>query len=486
MRLDQLLNIHGKISWGLEAPHSFEINKLSFDSRDVDPDTLFFAIKGVGQDGHNFLVDVVKKGVKALVLEDKSQLPSNFNGTYILVLNSRWAMHDIAQTFYSKVSENLISVAVTGTNGKTSTTYILEKIFNFFNFPCGVIGTINHHFKDKIWQTGLTTPNDLQLQERLKEFYSLGARAFAIEASSHALHQERLLQKFDVGIFTNLTRDHLDYHKTMEDYFQAKQILFQKLLKDKSDSFAIINIDDPYGKKMSIPDHVVKLTYGKENSDFQIKEIEQSIKGLKIKLLNQNDILNIETGLVGEHNAYNITAAFAAACSQGVPPGVVVNSLKDFAEIPGRMERVKNSQGTYCFVDYSHTPDSLEKALTSLQKIKPKNSKIFCIFGCGGDRDQGKRPIMASVAENLSDYVVVTSDNPRSEDPQKIIEEIATGFNDKKKHSFEIDRKKAIQMTLEKAGPEDILLVAGKGHESYQIIGDKTFPFSDQEVIREY
>lgn len=487
MRLDSLLHSHGHTRWGALAPRDFEIKDLVFDSRKVNSTCLFFAIKGVNSDGHNFLADVIAAGVKALVVEDTKNIPKDFQGTVHVVLNSRWTMHEVAEVFYSSPGDQLLSIAITGTNGKTSTTYIIEHILNKNGLVCGVIGTINHHLMEKVWPSALTTPDDLNLQIRLKEFFEAGAKAFAIEASSHALHQQRLLQKFDIAIFTNLTRDHLDYHKNMDEYFAAKELLFKNHFKDKPDVFAIVNADDIYADKLQIDSKATVLKYGKKECDFQILDLKQSIEKLTFKIKHKNDLYNFESPLLGEHNAYNLTAGIVVAMTQGISPRSIALALKDFCQIPGRMERVKNqNKNLHNFVDYSHTPDALEKALLTLNEVKPETADIYCVFGCGGDRDKGKRPMMAAIAEKLSQCVVVTSDNPRSENPQSIIDDIAVGFKNKSKVKTEIDRKKAIHLAMRMSKPGDIILVAGKGHEAYQIIGSQTLDFSDQEVIREF
>lgn len=470
-----------------------EVTGVFNDARLVTPGSVFVAIRGSKLDGHSFLADAVAKGAAALVVEDRSQVPANFDGVVLQVPNSREVLDILASRFYWDPGQELFCVGVTGTNGKTSVTYMTEAILNHGKIPTGVIGTVNHHLGEKVWPSEMTTPDPVFLQRRLREFRAEGAMAVAMEVSSHALDQKRVDSvPFNTVIFTNLTRDHLDYHQTMENYLEAKQRLFTDLLwkTHKRPCFAIINTADKYGRRLRVADPAVLWTYGAKDSDIRYEIIKMDFALTHFKVWTPMGESEVKLPMSGIHNVMNALAALGAGLSAGLPLSVCVEALNSFTGVPGRLQSVPNDKDLSVFVDYAHSPDALENVLTSLNKVRENlqsEARIWTIFGCGGDRDKGKRPLMAQMALKYSDEVVITSDNPRTESPDAIIQDILTGVaaTEKNKTTTIADRKEAIESTLKKARNGDVILIAGKGHEDYQIVGTQKFPFSDVKVAEE-
>lgn len=465
---------------------------LTSNSQSVKPNWLFIAEKGVSQDGHQYIPQAIKQGASGLIVENLEKVPPQYEGVVFFTKNTRNMMPQIASHFFGKPSEKIFCVGVTGTNGKTSLTYLVEHLLNSVNKKTGVIGTINHHLGQKVWPTNLTTPHTTDLQHRLDEFVKLGAKSLAIEVSSHAVDQGRIYGiEFDVGIFTNLTRDHLDYHSSMEEYFKAKEKFFSELLagSNKKKLYAIINNDDPWGSKIKTPKNVIRWSYGNNSSDFTFLDIEMDLSGTRFKLNTPFGQTQIKSPLIGLHNIYNVQAATAAALVAEMSLQQIQDALSTFPGIPGRLQRVPTSNGVSVFIDYAHSPDALENVLISIKKLRERltiKGKIICVFGCGGDRDKGKRPLMAKVAEKHSDIIIITSDNPRTEDPLKILNDIEIGFSKHPEVKIirETRRENAISIAINEAQPNDIILIAGKGHEDYQIIGKDKFYFSDFESVR--
>lgn len=470
-----------------------EVTGVFNDARLVTPGSVFVAIRGSKLDGHSFLADAAAKGAAAVVVEDRSQVPADFAGVVLQVPNSREVLDILASRFYWDPGQELFCVGVTGTNGKTSVTYMTEAILNHGKIPTGVIGTVNHHLGEKVWPSEMTTPDPVFLQRRLREFRAEGAMAVAMEVSSHALDQKRVDSvPFNTVIFTNLTRDHLDYHQTMENYLEAKQRLFTDLLwkTHKRPCFAIINTADKYGRRLRVADPAVLWTYGAKDSDIRYEIIKMDFALTHFKVWTPMGEGEVKLPMSGTHNVMNALAALGAGLSAGLPLSVCVEALNSFTGVPGRLQSVPNNKDLAVFVDYAHSPDALENVLTSLNKVRESlqsEARIWTIFGCGGDRDKGKRPLMAQMALKYSDEVVITSDNPRTENPDAIIQDILTGVaaSDKNKTTTIADRKEAIQETLKKARSGDVILIAGKGHEDYQIVGTQKFPFSDVKVAEE-
>ncbi len=470
-----------------------EVSGVFFDARQVKPDSVFVAIKGHEKDGHDFISQALQNGAMALVVENKSKVPDDCQVLVVEVRSGRQILDLLASRFYHFPSQELICVGVTGTNGKTSVTYILEHILNHNKRLTGVMGTVNHRVGEKIWETSNTTPDPVTLQMRLRQFIDAGAVCAAMEVTSHALDQKRVESvHFNTAVFTNLTLDHLDYHKSMQNYFETKQKLFTDMMisSAKHPKFAIVNIDDSYGRKLKVADDVLCWTYGQKESDFQFKILKMNFAETEFELKTPVESMKVILPLSGEHTIYNVIASCAAAITCGVSLKESFESLKTFFGVPGRLQKVDSPSKKVVFIDYAHTPDALENVLNSLQAVRQTsklNSQILTVFGCGGDRDKTKRPIMGKIAAQLSDFIFITSDNPRTEEPNSILKEIQSGLPEGfSNYVTEVDREKAIQFALQKANDGDVVLIAGKGHEDYQIIGTEKKFFSDLVVAKRY
>lgn len=452
---------------------------------------LFIAIKGAKFDGHEFLQEAQTSGALGFIVESPAKVPESFKGPVFVVNSTQNILSPLAQVFFDQPSRELFNIGVTGTNGKTSVAYLTEFLLNHMSVPTGVLGTIDQHFQNHTWAAHNTTPAPIELHERLRELLQLKAKAVMMEVSSHSLEQNRVEGiHFNTVIFTNLTRDHLDYHKTMEAYFKAKEKLFTDCLWNSSrqECTAVVNIDDDYGARLAVADKAQIWTYGqRDQCDFRIQNIQQSLAKTSFEVQSPFGLIQIESPILGLHNVYNSVAALAAACSVGLHPQLVAPHLSQFPGVPGRLERVLNLKNKAVFVDYAHTPDALEnvlKSLRQLQKQAQSNAKLWVVFGCGGDRDPGKRSLMGEIAARMADQVMVTSDNPRSEDPEKIIQDVLSLIKDKKNVAHRVDRAQAISQVLAESSADDIVLIAGKGHEKYQIIGSVQTEFDDVSVAR--
>ncbi|OFZ20231.1 MAG: UDP-N-acetylmuramoyl-L-alanyl-D-glutamate--2,6-diaminopimelate ligase [Bdellovibrionales bacterium RBG_16_40_8] len=489
MKLAQLFSVYKNFKMGTEPMR--EVTGLSFDSRKVQSGDVYFALRGLTHDSHDYLGEVCTKNITGVVVENTAKIPATFNGGILVVPNTKEAMLRLAGRYYGNPAQNLYCVGVTGTNGKTSTAYMIESILNNFGMPTGVMGTINHHIGNKVWESELTTPDAITLQKRLRDFLALGAKAVVFEVSSHAIDQDRVNGiPFNCVVFTNLTRDHLDYHKTMQNYFTAKQKLFTELVSESRNErvSAIINVSDEWGQKIEVSSHARRITYGEVKSDFQFQVIESNFSGTRFHLQTPSGQSDVSIKLPGRHNVYNSVAAIAVGCSAGASLEKCIEGIESFTGVPGRLERVPNKKDLNVFVDYAHSDDALRAVLTILneiRRVKKTKNRIITVFGCGGDRDKGKRPLMAKVAMAHSDIVFITSDNPRTEDPMTIIQDILSGVDKdlmKVKIFVEVDRKEAIRKAIEEAGPIDVVLIAGKGHEEYQIVGEKKYAFNDVQI----
>lgn len=471
-----------------------KIKNLTASSREEQKKSVYFAFKGSREDGHFYISEVISKGVLALVIEDESKIPKGCSLPIMIVPDARFAFDFISSKFFHHSDQKLYTIGVTGTNGKTSITYLAEHILKSLHLPLGVIGTINHRLGEKTWETELTTPDSWTLHKRLHDFCKLQAAGVILEVSSHALDQKRVNSlNFDAVIFTNLTRDHLDYHKTMGAYFRAKQVLFwdQMWKSAKTNKIAIINGDDFFGKKLKVPNGVEKIYFGMNKSnDYSFKILSRNYCGQNIELKYKKASWKFHVPLIGEHSIYNLIPVLILGEKNSISVERSIEAFKKFQGVPGRLQKVENIKKLNIFIDYAHTPDALQNVLNTLILIKVKNNlktKIVCLFGCGGDRDKGKRPLMGKLAEKLSDIMIITSDNPRNEDPKKIIDDICKGL--KKKNALnvivEVDRAKAIKKGIEMLSPNDVLIICGKGHENYQIIGSQKKYFSDfDEVLK--
>jgi len=460
----------------------FEVRGITCNSKQVFDNFVFVAIEGTHIDGHGFIDEAISKGAKA-VIAHSSQLTTHGKKKVpvIAVEDTRKAITNLAARFYGNPSSKIKVVAVTGTNGKTTITYLIEALIKEAGFVPAVIGTVNYRFKDKIIPSRNTTPGPIELQSLLADAVNENIDYAVMEVSSHALCQDRTDGiGFHSAIFTNLTQDHLDYHNTLEDYFQAKA----KLFKDLRGYFAVINNDDEYSRRLKA---MVKgpavITYGIDNeADIMAIGIKLGILHTEFTLKAGNKEIKLKTRLIGRHNIYNILASFAWAYKEGLDDMAVRLALEKFNFVPGRLERVDTAKGFSVFVDYAHTEDALMNVISALRQISDK--RIIVVFGCGGERDKTKRPKMGRVVSELADYAIITNDNPRSEDPQDIIKDIRSGI---KKDNYCVipERKEAIKRSLSEAKAGDIILIAGKGHEDYQILGNKKIHFDDREAVKE-
>lgn len=482
MKIKQLLEGIEVIS--MSGSDELQVSGISYDSRKVQPGHIFFALKGEKSDGHRFINNALQSGAAAVVHE---QEPEDINDlsksvSFIRVRDSRKALSLASQAWYRSPSRSMTVIGVTGTNGKTTTTYLLKSILEAWGKKVGLIGTIQYMIGDSVYQAKHTTPESLEFQKLLHDMHSEGCSHVVTEVSSHALSQKRVEGTvFRAGIFTNLTRDHLDFHGTMDEYFLSKRSFFTELLDRNATS--VINHDDPWGRRLteSIPTPV--YTYGLETgADLMALEIHTSFEGLKFRISTRGRTYDAASPLVGLPNLYNILAAAGAAVAVGVPWDVIMEGIGRPPAIRGRFEKIDAGQKFLAIVDYAHTEDALERLIYTARGLT--KGKIITVFGCGGDRDRGKRPRMGAIATRLSDFVIITSDNPRSENPEEIIMEIETGAT-RRNYLAEPDRKEAIRRAVLMAEENDIVLIAGKGHEEYQEIGGKRFPFNDREVVEE-
>lgn len=460
-----------------------EIQGLSCDSKNIHGDYIFVAVKGNKFDGHQFIDEAISRGAKVIISQRDFSCPKEVNK--ILVKDTRLTLPKLAGNFFGHPAQKLKIIGVTGTNGKTTITYLIDDILIRAGFKAGLIGTIQYRLNDRVIPATNTTPGPIEMQTFLKEMVNHGLEYTVMEVSSHSLDQHRIDEiYFDVAVFTNLTLDHLDYHSNFENYFLAKAKLFEKL---KPTGKAIINIDDKYGLKLK---EIIKnnafFSYGlSQKVDIYAQGVKLSLEGSKFSVVTPSGSFELKTKLIGLHNVYNILAATGAAIAQDVNLDIIQEALSKSEGAPGRLQPIKEGQPFKVFVDYAHSDDALKNVLTTLNKIKKRN--ILLLFGCGGERDRSKRPLMAKVASELADWVIITSDNPRGEDPEEIINEIERGLPNKFENYFKIvDREKAIEKIITMARKGDIILIAGKGHENYQIFRDRVVPFNDREVTRKY
>jgi UDP-N-acetylmuramoyl-L-alanyl-D-glutamate--2,6-diaminopimelate ligase len=465
------------------------IHGVDYDSRRVKPGFAFVAMKGETTDGNRFIDKAIAAGAVAVVSDSESESERD-QVAWARVAHGRRALAKVSANFYKKPAEKLANTGVTGTNGKTTTTFLIESILNVPRQRTVLVGTIEYHVLGKVIAAPHTTPESLELNRMFAEALANGATETVMEVSSHALEQQRVYGiPYDVAVFTNLTRDHLDYHQTMENYFASKRILFEGCGTDRP-RVAVINTDDEYGRelvKFSKKKGSEVVTYGLESGDFHAKNVDIGLKGTRFDMATPDGVLPIWSPMIGRVNVYNIMAASAAAWSRGCREDLITTGIAALKNVPGRFQPVIAGQPFTVVVDYAHTDDAL-KNLTALARefVEKSNGRVITVFGCGGDRDRAKRPLMGEAAGRGSDLVVVTSDNPRSEDPMAIIQNAKPGV-EKTGTEFvvEPDRRKAIDLALHKARPADIVLVAGKGHEKTQTTREGIAAFDDVEVARE-
>ncbi len=471
-----------------------EVSLLTIDSRKVIKDSLYFAIKGFTLDGHKFIKNSIERGATTIIYEDSQfNFSKEFKDvTFIMVKDIRKVEAILAHKFYDNPTTKMKIIGITGTNGKTSTTHILDSILNTATIKSGVIGTIGYKIGDKLTTLANTTPDAIELVSIFDKMQKEGVEVVIMEVSSHALSLFRVWKiEFDIVLWSNLTQDHLDFHKDMEDYYQAKKLLFTNYLDNsiKSDKKIIINIDDSYGRRLIQElreldgNYTLYTTSIKEKADFKIKEYRLFLSGMLFAFKNENKEFMIQSSLVGEYNIYNILSAISAAKTLDISIETISLALNKMKQIPGRLENC-NIEDRNIFVDYAHTPDAVESVLRTLKPLV--GGKLYAILGAGGDRDRTKRPLMSLAAVKYCDMLILTSDNPRSEDPNMILDDLERPIKDKENYLREVDRKVAIESTLLLLTPDDALVICGKGHEDYQIIGDKKYHFSDMEVVKAY
>jgi UDP-N-acetylmuramyl-tripeptide synthetase len=475
----------------LAGSAEIDIACVAYSSRQASPGGLFVAVRGLHTDGHRFAGEAVSRGAAAVVCEE--ELPG-LRCPQVIVPDSREALSRLACAFYGHPAKRLRLVGITGTNGKTTTSYLVESVLSAAGCRVGVIGTVNYRYGGRTQPAPQTTPESLDLQRLLAEMLAAGVTHVVMEVSSHALDLRRVDGcPFDVAVFTNLTRDHLDYHRDMERYFAAKRRLVAELLSTnaaKGPGRAVINLADPCGRRLCEID-CRRLGFGPPGSDIYPTHFKADFAGLAATLATPAGPLEVRSPLLGHHNLDNIMAATGVGLALGLSPSDIVRGLANLSAVPGRFQPVPNAAGLHVLIDYAHTDDALRHALTSLREIGA--SRLTCVFGCGGDRDRGKRPLMGRAATELADLVVVTSDNPRTEDPEAIIEGILPGLAGlerlapeecagRRGYTVVVDRAEAIALALRQAARGEVVLIAGKGHEDYQIVGQTKRHFDDAEV----
>jgi UDP-N-acetylmuramoyl-L-alanyl-D-glutamate--2,6-diaminopimelate ligase len=465
------------------------VSGLEYDSRRIRPGDVFVALRGQSTDGNRFIDRAIGSGSVAVVTDSAAE-PLRDGVAWAQVESARQALARLSANFYGSPGDALAITGITGTNGKSTTAFLVESILRVAGRTSALIGTIEYHVAGETLPAPHTTPESLELNRIFRQALERGATEVVMEVSSHALAQQRVEgMHFDVAVFTNLTRDHLDYHRTMDEYFRAKQSLFTSG-EAAPPRVAVLNLDDASGKRLvalSREQHSEVLTYGLEGGDFRAAKLESRADGTHFELVTPQQPIAIFSPLIGRMNVYNLLAAAAAAWGRGLQPGEIARGLAAQARVPGRFERIEGSQPFTVIVDYAHTDDALRN-LTQLARefVRAGGGRVLTLFGCGGDRDRNKRPLMGEAAGRSSDLVVLTSDNPRSEDPLAIMNDAAVGLQRSgAKYRMEPDRRAAIRLILAQAEPGDIVLVAGKGHERLQVGASGAIAFDDREVARE-
>ena len=461
---------------------SVAVTAVTHDSRKAGPGSLFVAIRGTSLDGNQFVEAARKKGAAAIASEE----PPRPGAPWLRVLDAREALATLSAEMLGRPGEALRLVGVTGTNGKTTTTYLIDAALRAAGYKTGLVGTVQYRIGDRLTEASRTTPESSDLQALFREMVEEGCDHAVLEVSSHSLELKRVHGcAFQVAVFTNLTRDHLDFHGDMERYFLAKRRLFDTYLR--KDGHALINLDDDRAPELIAASRGRVWTYSLNGgpADLQASDIRLSLDATRFRARTPAGEFEVRTPLLGRFNVDNVLAALGAALALGLDPPTALRGISSVAGVPGRLERVQAGQDFTVVVDYAHTDDALKNLLETVRELKPR--RLITVFGCGGDRDRTKRPLMGAVAARLSDVVVVTSDNPRSEPPEAILEEIQKGMNGghrAERHAI-VDRREAIVRALEMARAGDAVVIAGKGHETYQVLRDRTIPFDDRQIARE-
>ncbi len=476
----------------IHGPTDRPIKSLRYDSRRVEKDDVFFAWKGKKSDGHQYIPEVCNRGASAVVLENPDFVGRS-GPTYIEVPNARRAMATMSASFFGRPDKSLKIIGVTGTNGKTTTTFILKHLISEPKIPVGLIGTVRYEIGDRILPASRTTPESLDLHGLLAQMKAANCRAAVMEVSSHAMDQGRVEPiEFQVGVFTNLTQDHLDYHESMENYFAAKALLFTNLDRAEKPGIAVINADDPWGEKLIklLKGRVRTMAYsvnGKRGADLAAANLNFDASGTRGALRIGAESYPLELPLLGSFNVANALAAVGGALAFGIPPHVIWERLKTTPQVPGRLEKFMSKDGVTAVVDYAHTDDAVRKALTVLRGIALR--RLIVVLGCGGNRDAIKRPVMARAAVECADHAIFTADNPRHENVELILDHMEAGVRDggfEGRYERVADRRQAIAHALAMARPGDVVCVAGKGHESTQEIAGQFHPFDDRTVVQEF
>lgn len=481
MKLGELLERIQPVEMGLDS--STEITSLAYDSRRVDKGCVFFAIQGEKTDGHLFIDKAIGRG--AVVIVSDQEAPARHAARWVRVRKIRRALSEAARRFYDYPDLKLQLIGITGTNGKTTTAYLLNSIFEAAGRRTGMFGTVEYRLGTRTISASNTTPESLDLLTYFHELVANGGEVAILEVSSHALAQERVWGlHFSAAVFTNLTRDHLDYHHDFEDYFAAKRRLFEGLGTSPPD-LAVINADDPWGRRLLALPGPRQITYGLESKvDVGVKRYSQTPSGLLATLTTPRGELEIDSSLLGRANLLNILAATATAAELEIPPAKIRSGLHSLTVVPGRFQKIDEGQPFLVIVDYAHTDDALRNVLEAAREFARK--RLIVVFGCGGERDRTKRPVMGEVAGRLSDLAVLTSDNPRGEDPIMIMNDVLVGLQRTgRAYIAEVNREVAIRKALAEAREGDVVILAGKGHETYQLLKDRTVPFDDRQVARE-
>lgn len=463
------------VEYEIVSGNHLEVNEIQYDSRKIKNDDMFFAISGFKLDGHDYVEKAIDNGAKVIIIE--KNIPYKEGITYVKVENSRKALAKAASNFYGCPSEKMKVIGITGTNGKTTSAFMMKAILEEAGYKVGLIGTIANYIGSKKIDTDKTTPESLELHELFSRMVEEGVDYCVMEVSSHSLELSRVYGiEFQEGIFTNLTQDHLDFHETFENYFNAKAKLFTQ------SKIAIINIDDGYGMKLmnKLCGKVLSYSINKPG-DLKGKNIKLMGNGVEFEIECNGDEYKASLSIPGMYNVYNALGCFGAAINENIDADVIIKGLKNVI-VPGRCENVGNGLDFDIILDYSHTPDSLENILKNMRVLT--EGRLICVFGCGGDRDKTKRPIMGKIGSELSDLAIITSDNPRSENPQEIIKDIISGVET---HNYEIveNRRDAIKRAMSIAVKGDVIVVAGKGHETYQILNSGTIHFDEREIVNE-
>jgi UDP-N-acetylmuramoyl-L-alanyl-D-glutamate--2,6-diaminopimelate ligase len=478
-----------------DGPLEQPLTGLFHDSRQVEPGGVFFALRGASVDGHRFIGDALARGARAVVMEEERDLPSHV--ARLVVTDARRAMALAAAAYFGDPTRDMLVIGITGTNGKTTISYLLESVLRCAGRRPAVLGTVDYRFEDVCLPSLHTTPESVDLMRTIAAFRDRGADSLVLEVSSHAVEQRRIDGVwFDVGIFTNLTPEHLDYHSDMEGYFAAKRRLFTGL-GERAPRRAVVNLDDSFGARLARQLQDV-LGCGRDaRAALRPGEIAISLRGIRGTLRTPVGLLPLESSLIGDYNLSNLLCAAGGGLALGLDIETVARGLTRAPQVPGRLERIENRRGALVLVDYAHTGDALDNVLTALRTLRPR--RLLCVFGCGGDRDAGKRPVMGEIAGRLADLVVLTSDNPRSEDPRAILAQVEEGLRrihpapcapDQARHQavrgylVMAERHRAIRLAVSLLKAGDVLLVAGKGHEDYQIVGDRRLHFDDREQLR--